>query len=333
MASDESRRRYERYVLNLYERLLPLMREGDLQLVFGRNGASLFWQTDGGNGMELAFPPSHNPIEETKEEDLQRIAEYLRNGDLKKPLASTGAGPVDVAGIIRSAINAISAFETPEVWYRGEPSVEMILRPRVFREEKSARAESSNFVRFLIGARSRYASCPADDDFASWLALMQHYGVPTRLLDWSESVLVATYFSVSDERFDSKDGRIWLLNPGKLNEVTLGSAKQVCYLRAPQVQPLLHAAFRQDAGPIEQVVAVSAPELDLRLLLQHGRFTLHGSDHPLDEHEKRAEFLRKITIPAIAKQSIRRQLSWIGIRGSTLFPDLGSLARDIREGR
>jgi len=54
-----------------------------------------------------------------------------------------------------------------------------------------------------------------DDDF-EWLALMQHYGLPTRLLDWTESVLVAAYFAVCDENHADKNGKIWILNPGKL---------------------------------------------------------------------------------------------------------------------
>lgn len=56
------------------------------------------------------------------------------------------------------------------------------------------------------------------DEYANWLTLMQHYGLPTRLLDWSRSPLVALYFAVSDESQCDKDGCIWMLTPGKLNE-------------------------------------------------------------------------------------------------------------------
>ena len=52
----------------------------------------------------------------------------------------------------------------------------------------------------------------------SWLTLMQHYGLPTRLLDWSESPLVALYFALSSDEDAKADAAVWVLNPMKLNK-------------------------------------------------------------------------------------------------------------------
>lgn len=58
---------------------------------------------------------------------------------------------------------------------------------------------------------------PQLNDYANWLTIMQHYGLPTRLLDWSRSPLVALYFAVSDKSNDENDACVWMLTPDELN--------------------------------------------------------------------------------------------------------------------
>lgn len=50
-------------------------------------------------------------------------------------------------------------------------------------------------------------------EFPAWLFLMQHYGLPTRLLDWSESLLTASFFAVFNHREHEHSGCVWVLNP------------------------------------------------------------------------------------------------------------------------
>jgi len=59
--------------------------------------------------------------------------------------------------------------------------------------------EQEMFIRFQQQAHHYEPMTPSADDFASWLAMMQHYGVPTRLLDWTASPYVALYFSFAEE--------------------------------------------------------------------------------------------------------------------------------------
>jgi hypothetical protein len=71
---------------------------------------------------------------------------------------------------------------------------------------------------FRFRASENRATCRSTFD---WLCLMQHYELPTRLLDWTESPLVGLFFAVKDEKYESLDGRLFMLNAKRLN---LGSS-------------------------------------------------------------------------------------------------------------
>lgn len=98
-----------------------------------------------------------------------------------------------------------------DMWWRGHASAAFTLVPGIHRGGKEPDREKNLFARFRVKAVARYSSCPSENDNASWLFLMQHYGLPTRLLDWSESILVATFFACSER--DGEDGDVWGLHP------------------------------------------------------------------------------------------------------------------------
>ena len=95
--------------------------------------------------------------------------------------------------------------------FRGHARQYGNLIPKVFREKYRTGIDYLNephfASRFQLDAPSVHANCPTNDDDLGWLFLMQHHGCPTRLLDWSQSVLVATYFVVSNHHSD--DGELW----------------------------------------------------------------------------------------------------------------------------
>jgi hypothetical protein len=157
---------------------------------------------------------------------------------------------------------------------------------------------------------------------------MRHYGLPTRLLDWSESVLVAAYFAIDVNL--GGDSAIWVFSPGALNETTIG--RFIPFLTDERVKPLVSDAFGTKTGHgSPPYLATFAPRTDQRMAAQLGNYTIHGTREPLEQHPHSTKFLGRILIPSSATSNIRSELSLAGIRTSALFPDLGSLAREISD--
>jgi len=105
------------------------------------------------------------------------------------------------------------------IWFRGHSDAKWRLTPGVFREQgrKVFIEETSMFHHFQLRVSEHRQTYKSTFD---WLCLMQHYDMPTRLLDWTESVLVALFFAVEDSRRHKTGGRLYVLNARRLNEHT-----------------------------------------------------------------------------------------------------------------
>jgi hypothetical protein len=158
---------------------------------------------------------------------------------------------------------------------------------------------------------------------------MQHYRLPTRLLDWSESLLIATYFAVNAEF--TKPGAIWALSPLDLNEEQF-AVRGIFEPDGDTVRPLIVHAFIKSAPKICKVAATSVKEIDPRMMVQLSAFTIHGDCEPLDTRPNNEKYLLKFEIPAGSKKRLLQLLYDLGVRESSIFPDLEHLAHDMTTG-
>src|SRR5262249_26217196 len=111
-------------------------------------------------------------------------------------------------------------------FYRGQVNQKWKLESSLFRELEKKQENLQRCFQIEHDARNEFESqahlhvnpsaLPSQGDWLGWWALMQHYGAPTRLLDWTASPYVAAYFAV--ESGDETDGLVWVLNDWALGD-------------------------------------------------------------------------------------------------------------------
>jgi len=232
-----------------------------------------------------------------------------------------------VSQLLSASWTILSGFQG-QPWWRGHADASWRLVPSVHRADHGPSYEANIAVKFAKRAPTRYPNTPPGDDLASWLFLMQHYGLPTRLLDWTESPLLAAYFAVSEEAHAAKDGALWALDPFSMNGVTAGE-EGLLQPYHPYTEKLVNLAFTHGTATDPGVAAMLTDEIDLRMLVQQSGFTIHGNAEALEARPDMAGRLAKYVIPAGAKDRIRRELASLGVRERSVFPDLEHLARDL----
>lgn len=217
-------------------------------------------------------------------------------------------------------------------WYRGQRDADWQLMPFLLRENVGP-SESTLLSRFRQNAL-RLLETPTATDF-DWMFLMQHYGVPTRLLDWSEAPLTALYFATFESDEDSKDGVLWELDPLELNHSSgIDKDHEPGFIPSFEDEELegysiasLRATPRTHLNPI----ATLATRNSARIQAQAGVFTIHHLIRRPVEDIVPDALIRKFLIPSAAKPGIRNQLKKLGITRFHLFPELESIGVAVRE--
>lgn len=220
-------------------------------------------------------------------------------------------------------------FSTSNPWWRGHADKDWNLTASIYHKKKH-KYESNLVGRFASKAKVRYQNCPAGTDIIEWLLLMQHYGLPTRLLDWSCSPLIALYFTVVDEQYDNVDGALWSLNPIGLNmqqtnlNLIFGKEDRITQIANIAVTNTSH-------DKTNKILAFQNQHFDLRQMVQLSEFTIHGTPTPIENLDNWDKFLYKIIVPKEIKYNLKNSLGLLGITRSYLFPDLENLAKELIE--
>ena len=214
--------------------------------------------------------------------------------------------------------DAVKSGNKSDFIFRGQPEDEP-LRPRIARLKPKGELDN---IEKLVNAEYERLSFPflefQTQNEWDQLALAQHHGLPTRLLDWSYSALTALWFTVNKPPLKSEDGLkngvVWIF----------------------KTKPSDFIDFPNDASPFSQGrTRIFRPRsVTRRILAQAGVFTCHkktkaGKFVPLEKNRSYKTRLVRVFVSAGSFKSIREHLLANGVSQLALFPDLDGLAKHL----
>ncbi len=226
------------------------------------------------------------------------------------------------------------------LWFRGNNRVSFALLPTLYRHPEERTTEKLLLLERELMTRFRQRSIPyrTRDLSDDWEALffMQHYGVPTRLLDWTENPLIALHFSLMYADLSKKKNAsavIWILDPVAWNRAALSHVSYsggVLTTIDGDLKGYAAGATTMGKLPVALYGAHNSP----RIVAQQGVFTIFGDDQtPIEKLARGKSFkgaLARIVVPPGKVRSIRKSLLAQGITETVVFPDLEGLAKETR---
>lgn len=230
----------------------------------------------------------------------------------------------------------LGRFRSPYA-FRGLASVEHVLSHGLVRLS-GGRANIARIESAILRAFRKYATghTPTGvDSIWHWLALAQHHGLPTRLVDWTYSPFVALHFATASPAEYGLDGVVWCMNfveadkrlPKRLQAILEQEHSFTFTIEMLGEFSTLRSFDALAREPF--VVFIEPPSLDTRILNQFALFSLMPSpDARLDEWlVEHPRLCRRVIVPAELKWEIRDKLDQANINERTLFPGLDGLSR------
>jgi hypothetical protein len=220
------------------------------------------------------------------------------------------------------------------LWFRGHANHMWQLMPGLGRNPDHLSQETEIIKRF-VQLSVPHLTEPAPKTDWEWIFLMQHYGVPTRLLDWTESPLTALWFAMNSENEEAQrsDGTLWCLAPLALNRQARFRGKLENELPGFDADDVLDAYLpeRQGEGQAKNAVAATGPRNSRRIAAQLGNFTIFDrASEPINEIGD-GQHVWRWTIPAAAKPRLREELKLLRLTELSIFPDLDRVSKLTRE--
>ncbi len=239
--------------------------------------------------------------------------------------------PIDCPIYLDTVISSLSDFfavfhsllEPGKVfWFRGHSKREYELCPSALRYKE---VEKRDAALALIADMKRFLEMklprpPAVDDHLGWMQVAQHYGLPTRLLDWTQNAAVALFFACCSNH--DTDGLVAILNPIELNQRVdprlprVFNAQKDALVIAPYLE--LDGNTKRRGG--KHSIAINPTWNTERIAMQQGAFTLHGS-RTFALCRKQASSLLYVPILREHKKSLLNELGRVGIGEMFIFPE------------